>query len=95
MIGSTNYLKPLAYTPEESEEIRLRKCLRIWPICTFLIRQGLYELKNKYAGLFIFLNAMWVAAIFMLQKHQDQLRMQWPFGAKVCSIPDFFIFRQT
>ena len=36
---------------------------------------------------------MWVAAIFMLQKHQDQLNMPWPFGAKVCSIPDFFISR--
>ena len=30
MIGSTNYLKPLAYTPEESEEIRLRKRQHIW-----------------------------------------------------------------
>ena len=50
---------------------------------TLKIRQGLYELKNKYAGSFIMINAMWVAAIFMLQKHQDQLNIQWPLGEKV------------
>ena len=50
---------------------------------TLKIRQGLYELKNKYASGFIMINAMWVAAIFMLQKHQDQLNVRWPLGEKV------------
>ena len=54
---------------------------------TLVIRQGLYELKNKYAGGFIMINAMWVAAIFMLQKHQDQLNMPWPLGVKVQHSP--------
>ena len=54
---------------------------------TLKIRQGLYELKNKYASGFIMINAMWVAAIFMLQKHQDQLNVRWPLGEKVQHSP--------
>ena len=58
---------------------------------TLVIRQGLYELKNKYASGFIMINAMWVAAIFMLQKHQDQLNFRWPLGEKVQHSPSLHV----
>ena len=32
-----------------------------------LPRQGLLELKNKYALGFVLINAMWVAGVYMLQ----------------------------
>ena len=54
---------------------------------TLVIRQGLFDLKNKYASMFIMVNAMWVAAIFMLQKQGDELRFIWPLGAKVQHSP--------
>ena len=67
--------------------MRKREADRVF---TLKIRQGLYELKNKYAGSFIMINAMWVAAIFMLQKHQDQLNVPWPLGVKVLLSPFLF-----
>ena len=47
------------------------------------IREDLKKLKNQYASGFVLINAMWVAAIFMLQKHQDQLNAKRPLGKKV------------
>ena len=54
----------------------------IYSIIT-LSRQGLFELKNQYAGGFVMINAMWVAGVYMLQSHQDQLNIPWPLGVKV------------
>ena len=50
-----------------------------------LTRQGLFELKNQYAGGFVMINAMWVAGVYMLQSHQDQLNIPWPLGVKVAA----------
>ena len=51
MINSPNYLKPLNYSEAEKKKIATE----------------LYDLKNQYALGFVLVNAMWVAAVYMLQ----------------------------
>merc|ERR1719285_697081 len=64
------YLKPLEENKDEKKKVK----------------EGLKDLKNSIALSFMLLNSMWVAAIFMLQDHQDQLNVKWPIGEKLHNI---------
>jgi len=50
------------------------------------VKEGLKELKNKYSLMFMLVNSMWIAAIFMLQNSQDALNIPWRLGPTVNNI---------
>jgi len=50
------------------------------------VKEGLKELKNKYSLMFMLVNSMWIAAIFMLQNSQDALNIPWRLGPMVNNI---------